>query len=126
MLNKTIHKLPILFCHFIDLPDNRLDCSKEDPTYCVTCAGASRFLAGGSLADNHWTPGHIVSLLIWLLTVIMGLIAVANNILILIVLKKHKQPSSLHASLMGLASFDLLASLTAIVASTGTIVTIGI
>lgn len=117
--NRTLALLPLFTCHFVELPDNRIDCSRSDPSVCVTCPILGRFVTGGGL-DEYGSTGHIVSLVEWAFTVFIGLFGTFTNCLIITIMKRQNSGRSFDLLLIGLACIDLIGSFTSVIAASST------
>lgn len=118
--------LPLFPCHFLELPDNRVDCSDSNPAECVKCNILGRFFSGGTLTDNGSIgPGRAISIVVWILNLIFGIFGALTNSLIITVIMKRKRRKSFDLFLVALASMDLIGSITSMMASSSTISFIG-
>ncbi|CAL8098087.1 unnamed protein product [Orchesella dallaii] len=87
---QSVVTLNILTCFHIDLPltGNR-DCSLLNSTICVECDVITRFFTGELLTETSGSS-HRISLGIWLITVIVGLFGITNNIVIALVVNRRR------------------------------------
>jgi len=118
--NQTID-LPLLSCHVVELPEgNRTDCSLSNPDNCVRCPILGRFIAGGGL-DEFGSPGHVICLVMWVLTLLIGLFGTFTNILIIAIFKRQSSGRAFDTLLIALACFDLVGSIMSLVGCTATV-----
>ncbi|CAL8103653.1 unnamed protein product [Orchesella dallaii] len=117
---KGITYLPLVSCHLIDLPDSREDCSIYNESECISCPILGRFITGESMNDYSGL-GHVICLTIWIITFVIGTFGTFTNCLIIAILKRKNSERPFDTLLIALACFDLVCSVSAVVASTSTI-----
>lgn len=118
--------LPTIPCHFFEFPESRVDCSSSYPEVCAKCNILGRFLTGGILTDNGIIgPGRTVSIILWMLTLLIGIFGILANSINIIVVTNRKRKKSFDLFLIALAWMDLLGSVTAIMASSSIIAFFG-
>ncbi|CAL8103650.1 unnamed protein product [Orchesella dallaii] len=115
---KTITNLPLVSCIFIDLPENREDCSIYNE--CIRCRFRGEFTTGEGM-DDYSGLGHVICLTLWVFTCLVGTFGTFTNLLIIAILKRKNSERSFDTLLMALACFDLVCSVSAVIASTSTI-----
>lgn len=109
--NKTVRELYALFCILVDIPESDLACSTRNPKSCLECPVPGRFALDTFVyPPNYSSAGHVVTVIFCFATLIAGLIATLGNLLTIVVLLRHKKSTEFNTLLMGLASFDLVAS----------------
>lgn len=114
--NLTITELTTFECPFLNLPDNKIECSVSHPDVCITCRFIARYYISGDLDQE--SPGHLISLIIWSLTVLFGIFGACANCLILIILSRKKGKRSFDYLIGALAIFDFLATTSSVTVGT--------
>ncbi|CAL8083980.1 unnamed protein product [Orchesella dallaii] len=104
-------------CHMIDLPPDGRDCSHLNESICIECTIPGKYLTGESMTD-YYSAGHIVCLLVGILTVITGLLGLSTNLIIIGVLKRRKKYLPFDFLLVVLACCDLYCCATVLIAQT--------
>lgn len=120
-MNETIIGLPSTACASLVLRNGSYDCSSKldefNRTVCVSCPITHTFFSGESLNDVY-SMGHLISLSLAFLTLIVGSCGFFANLLIILILRRQKNGRVFDTMLTGLAVFDLMwsaASLTSAV-----------
>ncbi|ODM92588.1 Rhodopsin, GQ-coupled [Orchesella cincta] len=96
----------MLTCQIMDL-DQQRTCSEDDPSICIICSILGKFITGESIYEVGAT-GHMVCVVLWGLTIIIGLLGVFTNFLIVIVIRRMNSQRPFDILIMFLAGFDLL------------------
>lgn len=119
--------LPYIFCFLLDIPNENgtdyVNGTISDNTYFVRCPYQAKFQAGGALLEHG--PGHKISVLIWVLTLIFGLLGTFTNSLIILIMKRHPCTKAFEILLTLLACFDLLCCIMSVLSTTGIITFMG-
>lgn len=71
----------------------------------------------GDRLEDYGSAGHIICIILCILTVLIGSCGALGNFLIIIVLKRQKNAGAFDKLLVGLAGIDLLCSVVSAVAS---------
>lgn len=121
--NETITELPSFMCAFVNLPDSKIDCSVSSPTVCITCRFLARYITTGDL--DQGSPGYLLSLIIWRLTILIGIFGAFANSLIIYILCRKKSKKSFDLLLGALALFDFIATSSAVIVSTAAVAIFG-
>lgn len=125
---KSLTILPLFPCHFVEFPDNKNheECSIANSSICARCPILGRFLFGGTVTDDGAEgPGHVVSLLEWVLTLLFGTFGIITNCLIITIIWKRKSRKPFDLLLIALACLDFIGSITSIMASSATVALLG-
>ncbi|CAL8084107.1 unnamed protein product [Orchesella dallaii] len=112
--------LSVFMCTLIDTPESGEECSVLNSSECIRCNLRGGYLSGESIHDYH-SIGHVISLSMWLLTIILGIGGLLGNYLIIRIVKKRNSERPFDILLMVLAAFDTFCC---IVTGIGTTVTI--
>lgn len=120
LINQTITTLPLAACQIIDLPDDRIDCSLLNKSECILCPILGKFITREGLDDTA-SLGHVICLILCFITFIVGTFGTLANLIIIIVLKRQNSERAFDTFLLGLASFDLLCSVSAVMSGTSAI-----
>lgn len=123
VLSKNV-TLTLFPCHFVELPDMRVDCAENNTEHCVACPILGRFITGGGL-EEYGSTGHIVSLVEWIATVIIGMFGTFTNILIITIMRRQNSGRAFDLLLVALACFDLIGSFMSVVAASSTVALYG-
>lgn len=123
--NSTVG-LPTNMCILLNMPDSRVDCLTTiyNTSECIRCRVLGRFLAGEDLSEVGAT-GHVVCILIWLLTCLVGIFGAFGNMLIVYILHRQKRGVAFDTLLISLAWIDMLCCWISLVPSTSAIVYFG-
>ncbi|CAL8083983.1 unnamed protein product [Orchesella dallaii] len=115
--NQAVQNLHMDLCHMLDLAAGVKDCAKQNNSICVQCKIPGEFFTGEKMTDFNST-GHIVCLLMGILTVVAGIFGLFTNSLIIAVLAKTKKSKTRTFNLLltGLAIIDLYCCGAAIIA----------
>lgn len=119
--NVTLTLFP---CLFVELPDTRVDCAPNDTNLCVACPILGRFVTGGGL-EEYGSVGHVVSLIEWIVTVIIGVFGTFTNILIITIIQRQNSGRAFDLLLVALACFDLIGSVTSVIAASASTAVFG-
>lgn len=118
----SITFLPISICALIDVSlQSGIDCSRYNQTQCIGCLFVSRFFSGEKTNDTR-SLSHFISIILCLITLIIGIFAMLGNIVIIAVIKKRQNKHAFDGFLMALAVYDFTCSLFAILSSTSSII----
>lgn len=120
LLNRSITFLPLAACQILDLPEDRIDCSRLNETECIFCPILGKFITREGLDDTD-SLGHIICLILCFITFIVGTFGTLANLIIIIVLKRQNSGRAFDTFLLGLASFDLLCSVSAVFSGTAAV-----
>jgi len=102
-----IEYLHMDMCHMIDLPPGGRDCSRDhNPSFCIDCKIPGMYFSGESLHD-YGSSGHVMCLIMGILTVAVGVLGIFTNSIIIAVLKNRKKYQPFDFLLLVLACFDL-------------------
>lgn len=111
-------KLPHIMCLFIDMPPSNIACSEDIPPDCVQCGLKTGYFTGESIND-YYSTGHMVCLLLWILSATGGILGFLGNICVITILKKRAGSNQgFDFLLIFLAFFDIICCLMAVVVST--------
>lgn len=107
--NSTVTGLPIPACLLLDLPNTRIDCSFPNETECVRCRFLGRFFTGEGV-DDFGSPGHIICIILWFVTLLVGIGGALGNVLIITILQRRQRSNTLSFDLFlkALAVFDFI------------------
>lgn len=111
--------LPLTSCVFINFPEGGSECSDaiDVNRTCITCALFVGKFVSGEHMDDYSGISHIVSILIWILTTIIGSFGAIGNLLIILILYRQKSGKPFDSFLTGLAFFDLICCIFSVIAA---------
>ncbi len=108
--NRTFTDLPIMTCGIIEFQNGSLiDCSTINKSVCIRCSYHTRYFMEDRI-ENINSTGEITCFLIWITTLLIGMLAILGNAVIILVLQKRRTESSFEKFLIGLAICDLACS----------------
>jgi len=116
----VVEYLPNYFCQFIDLPENGTECSPNFPQVCVGCHTVGKFLTGETLKD-YFSPGHIICIIMWIATIVIGTLGVITNSIIIMVIQHMRSKRPFDFLIMMLACFDLICCASAATVNTAAV-----
>lgn len=109
--NKTSILLPIGSCLFLDFPDNHEDCvAHGNSSTCYYCRFLGKFLSGETINDFNGS-GHILTLVTFGITIVLGLFGTLANLLIIAILKRRTNKKAFDTFLITLAIYDIICSI---------------
>lgn len=109
-------------CSLIDLPieedGSYADCPLFDNnSTCIRCKIRSRYFTEEGIMDSN-SSGHIICIILWIVTLLIGMIAILGNFVIIFVLRKRKSRKGFDKFLIGLAICDTASSVLSIIGTT--------
>ncbi|CAL8133537.1 unnamed protein product [Orchesella dallaii] len=115
--HNTDEYLPEIFtCQLMDLDEYRT-CSENDSSVCIICSIIGKFFAGDSIQDVG-SVGHILCVILWSFTVLIGLLGVFTNFLVIIVIRRMKSNRPFDILIMFLGAFDMVCCGASLIQST--------
>ncbi|CAL8103647.1 unnamed protein product [Orchesella dallaii] len=115
--NKVITYLPTFSCAFIDLPESGEDCSIYNESECISCRIRGEFITGEGMNDYSGL-GHVICIILWILTFLIGSFGAFTNLLIIAILKRKNSKRPFDSLLIALAGFDLVCSVSVVTSAT--------
>lgn len=118
-ISSDIYSLTLAACQLIYLRE-RTECSITNRSFCLSCPVFGSYLTGDN-PNNYTGVGHIICIIIWLLTSMFGTFGTIANIVIILTLQQKTKKRAFDTLLKGLAAFDAIFCLSSVSATTSAI-----